>query len=212
MHVVAVGGSDAGIAAALRARELDPGCEVTVIVADAYPNFSICGIPYYVAGDVAHWSNLAHRSIADLEATGMRLLHAAARLAVGRGAGCRPGLGVRIRSPPRIAAVEAQEIARGSGGLVLTLPAERPCPRGAAHQMICAPGDLPRIFHDDLNPQVRRCPEWDSNPHWIGFEPNASAGWAIGAVLRRIVPVVSTTRPAAVGTRALATTPTRLCP
>lgn len=25
------------------------------------------------------------------------------------------------------------------------------------------------------------CPEWDSNPHWIGFEPNASAGWAIGA-------------------------------
>ena len=73
MHVVAVGGSDAGIAAALRARELDPGCEVTVIVADAYPNFSICGIPYYVAGDVAHWSNLAHRSIADLEATGMRL-------------------------------------------------------------------------------------------------------------------------------------------
>ncbi len=73
MHVVAVGGSDAGIAAALRARELDPGCEVTVVVADAYPNFSICGIPYYVAGDVAHWSNLAHRSIADLEATGMRL-------------------------------------------------------------------------------------------------------------------------------------------
>lgn len=73
MHVVAVGGSDAGIAAALRARELDPGCEVTVVAADAYPNFSICGIPYYVAGDVAHWSNLAHRSIADLEATGMRL-------------------------------------------------------------------------------------------------------------------------------------------
>src|SRR5690606_127159 len=26
-----------------------------------------------------------------------------------------------------------------------------------------------------------RCPEWDSNPHWIGFEPIASAGWAIGA-------------------------------
>ena len=26
-----------------------------------------------------------------------------------------------------------------------------------------------------------RCPEWDSNPHWYGFEPYASAGWAIGA-------------------------------
>ena len=48
MHIVAIGGSDAGISAALRARELDPACEVTVVVADAYPNFSICGIPYYV--------------------------------------------------------------------------------------------------------------------------------------------------------------------
>lgn len=73
MHLVAIGGSDAGISAALRARELDPGCEVTVVVADAYPNFSICGIPYYVSGEVSHWRNLAHRSIADLEATGMGL-------------------------------------------------------------------------------------------------------------------------------------------
>jgi NADPH-dependent 2,4-dienoyl-CoA reductase/sulfur reductase-like enzyme len=73
MHLVAIGGSDAGISAALRARELDPGCEVTVVVADAYPNFSICGIPYYVSGEVTHWRNLAHRSIADLEATGISL-------------------------------------------------------------------------------------------------------------------------------------------
>jgi NADPH-dependent 2,4-dienoyl-CoA reductase/sulfur reductase-like enzyme len=73
MHIVAVGGSDAGISAALRAREVDPGAEFTVVVADAYPNFSICGIPYYVSGEVAHWRNLAHRTIADLEAAGMRL-------------------------------------------------------------------------------------------------------------------------------------------
>ena len=73
MHLVMIGGSDAGISAALRARELDPGVEVSVVVADAYPNFSICGIPYYVSGEVTHWRNLAHRSIADLEATGMRL-------------------------------------------------------------------------------------------------------------------------------------------
>ena len=74
MHLIAIGGSDAGISAALRARELDPDAEVTVVVADAYPNFSICGIPYYVSGEVSHWRNLAHRTIADLEATGMRLL------------------------------------------------------------------------------------------------------------------------------------------
>ena len=73
MHIIAIGGSDAGISAALRARELDPDTEVTVVVADAYPNFSICGIPYYVSGEVTHWRNLAHRTIADLEATGMGL-------------------------------------------------------------------------------------------------------------------------------------------
>jgi NADPH-dependent 2,4-dienoyl-CoA reductase/sulfur reductase-like enzyme len=73
MRLVMIGGSDAGISAALRARELDPGADVTVVVADAFPNFSICGIPYYVSGEVTHWRNLAHRTIADLEAAGMGL-------------------------------------------------------------------------------------------------------------------------------------------
>src|SRR5262249_39069213 len=73
MHLVMIGGSDAGISAALWARELDPGADVTVVVADAYPNFSICGIPYYLSGEVARWQNLAHRTIADLEAAGMWL-------------------------------------------------------------------------------------------------------------------------------------------
>ena len=73
MHLVAIGGSDAGISAALRARELDTDTEVTVVVADAYPNFSICGIPYYVSGEVTHWRNLAHRTLDDLEATGMQV-------------------------------------------------------------------------------------------------------------------------------------------
>ncbi|MGO8882366.1 MAG: FAD-dependent oxidoreductase [Streptosporangiaceae bacterium] len=73
MHLIAIGGSDAGISAALRARELDPGADVSVVVADAFPNFSICGIPYYVSGEVTHWRNLAHRTVADLEATGMNL-------------------------------------------------------------------------------------------------------------------------------------------
>ena len=73
MHLVMIGGSDAGISAALRARELDPGADVTVVVADAYPNFSICGIPYYLSGEVTRWHNLAHRTIGDLEAAGMWL-------------------------------------------------------------------------------------------------------------------------------------------
>jgi NADPH-dependent 2,4-dienoyl-CoA reductase/sulfur reductase-like enzyme len=73
-HIVAIGGSDAGISAALRARELDPASDFTVVVSDVYPNFSICGIPYYISGEVTHWSNLAHRTADDLAASGMRVL------------------------------------------------------------------------------------------------------------------------------------------
>ncbi|MGD8194591.1 FAD-dependent oxidoreductase [Herbiconiux sp. P18] len=73
MHLVAIGGSDAGISTALRARELDPSVDATVVVADAYPNFSICGIPYYFSREVNPWQSLAHRTHADLEATGMQL-------------------------------------------------------------------------------------------------------------------------------------------
>ena len=62
MHLVVIGGSDAGISAALRAQELEPGAEITVLVADDYPNFSICGLPYFLSGETPDWHALAHRS------------------------------------------------------------------------------------------------------------------------------------------------------
>lgn len=74
MHFVVVGGSDAGISAALRARELAPDTEVSVVVADAYPNYSICGIPYLISGDVRDWHDLAHRTRGELDAAGIHLL------------------------------------------------------------------------------------------------------------------------------------------
>ncbi len=74
MHLLALGGSDAGISAALRARELDPSVEVSVMLADEYPNFSICGIPYLVAGEVADWRHLAHRHREQIEGLGIALL------------------------------------------------------------------------------------------------------------------------------------------
>jgi NADPH-dependent 2,4-dienoyl-CoA reductase/sulfur reductase-like enzyme len=74
MRLLVIGGSDAGISAGLRARELDPTVEVSLLVADAYPNFSICGLPYYLSGDVADWRDLAHRTTADLEQAGLQLL------------------------------------------------------------------------------------------------------------------------------------------
>ena len=101
MHLVVVGGSDAGISAALRARELDPTVDVTVVVADAFPNYSICGIPYFISGEVGHWSNLAHRTLADLEATGMRLMldTVATAITAGRAHADRPRPG-RPRAAP----------------------------------------------------------------------------------------------------------------
>jgi NADPH-dependent 2,4-dienoyl-CoA reductase/sulfur reductase-like enzyme len=74
MRLVVIGGSDAGISAGLRARELDPSVEVSLLVADAFPNFSICGLPYYLSGDVSDWRSLAHRTSTDLEAAGLELL------------------------------------------------------------------------------------------------------------------------------------------
>gem|GEM_PF-597244 len=47
---------------------------MSLLVADAYPNFSICGLPYYLSGDVGDWRSLAHRTTTDLEQAGLRLL------------------------------------------------------------------------------------------------------------------------------------------
>lgn len=73
-RLVIVGGSDAGISAGLRAREVDPSWDVTLVVADAYPNFSICGLPFYLSGETPDWRSLAHRTRTDLEAAGLELM------------------------------------------------------------------------------------------------------------------------------------------
>ncbi len=72
-QILVIGGSDAGISAALRAREVDPAATVTMLVADAFPNYSICGLPFYLSGEVADWRQLAHRSLGDIESTGIRV-------------------------------------------------------------------------------------------------------------------------------------------
>ena len=72
-HLLVIGGSDAGISASLRARELDPETDVTLVVADQYPNFSICGIPFYLSGETPDWHDLAHRTREEIEASGLSL-------------------------------------------------------------------------------------------------------------------------------------------
>ncbi len=73
-HIVIIGGSDAGISAALRVRELGAQTDVTVVVADAYPGFSICGLPFFLSGEVVDWHTLAHHGMKELEKQGIRLL------------------------------------------------------------------------------------------------------------------------------------------
>jgi NADPH-dependent 2,4-dienoyl-CoA reductase/sulfur reductase-like enzyme len=74
VRVVIIGGSDAGISAGLRVRELDPSAEVRVVLADSFPNYSICGLPFYVSGETLDWRDLAHRHADDLQAAGLDLL------------------------------------------------------------------------------------------------------------------------------------------
>jgi NADPH-dependent 2,4-dienoyl-CoA reductase/sulfur reductase-like enzyme len=73
-RIVVIGGSDAGISAALRAREMDSSTAVTVIVADTFPNYSICGLPFYLSGEVPDWQNLAHRTHEEITAAGISVL------------------------------------------------------------------------------------------------------------------------------------------
>jgi NADPH-dependent 2,4-dienoyl-CoA reductase/sulfur reductase-like enzyme len=72
-RLVVIGGSDAGISAALRAREVDPSWHVTLVCADAFPNFSICGLPFFLSGETPRWESLAHRTRAEIEGRGIEL-------------------------------------------------------------------------------------------------------------------------------------------
>jgi NADPH-dependent 2,4-dienoyl-CoA reductase/sulfur reductase-like enzyme len=62
-----IGGSDAGVSAALRIKEFDPQANVTVTVADEYPSFGICGLPFFISGEVTDWRTLAHHTTREFE-------------------------------------------------------------------------------------------------------------------------------------------------
>ena len=73
-RVLIIGGSDAGISAGLRAREVDHATEVTLLVGDRFPNYSICGLPFLISGETPDWHALAHRNREELESAGLELL------------------------------------------------------------------------------------------------------------------------------------------
>jgi NADPH-dependent 2,4-dienoyl-CoA reductase/sulfur reductase-like enzyme len=73
-RLVVIGGSDAGISVALRAREVDTAVEVSVLIADSFANYSICGLPFYLSGEVPDWHLLAHRTVEEISREGIDLL------------------------------------------------------------------------------------------------------------------------------------------
>ncbi len=78
MRFLIIGGSDAGISAALRAHEMDSRAEVTVLLEDDFPNYSICGLPFYLSGETPDWHSLAHRT--EFEGISIRRGHCATRI------------------------------------------------------------------------------------------------------------------------------------
>jgi NADPH-dependent 2,4-dienoyl-CoA reductase/sulfur reductase-like enzyme len=120
LRLVIVGGSDAGISAGLRAHELDPSVRPTLLIADAYPNFSICGIPYWLSGEVSERRHLAHRTREDLERAGrdLRLETLAERIDVNN-------RGLTVRTPDgRQDAIEYDRLVIATGAV----PARPPIP------------------------------------------------------------------------------------
>ena len=48
--------------------------DISVLVADRFPNYSICGLPFYLSGEVPDWQTLAHRTIEEIERQAIHLL------------------------------------------------------------------------------------------------------------------------------------------
>lgn len=63
MDFVVIGGGASGMAAASKAKRVDPSINVTVVEAGNYVSYAECGIPYYLEGIVKSPENLLHYPI-----------------------------------------------------------------------------------------------------------------------------------------------------
>ncbi len=58
MKLVIIGGGASGSEAALQARKYDKDADITIIERQNYPQYSLCGLPYAVSGDIKEFGNL----------------------------------------------------------------------------------------------------------------------------------------------------------
>lgn len=63
MDFVVIGGGASGMAAASKAKRINPSINVTVVEAGSYVSYAECGIPYYLEGVVKNPENLLHYPI-----------------------------------------------------------------------------------------------------------------------------------------------------
>ena len=73
MNILIIGGSDAGISAGLRIKELEPNVDVNILLPDKFPNYSICGLPFLLSGETSDQVQLAHRSNEQLVDAGLNV-------------------------------------------------------------------------------------------------------------------------------------------
>jgi len=91
-RLIIVGGDAAGMSAAAQARRVDPQLEVIVFEKSAYASYGACGMPYYIAGDIATAEELLALSPEQIKQRGIdarcghevREIRAGARVVVGQ--------------------------------------------------------------------------------------------------------------------------------
>lgn len=58
MKIVIIGAGAAGTSAATEARKINREAEITVINSEGYPEYSRCGLPYAISGEIKAFENL----------------------------------------------------------------------------------------------------------------------------------------------------------
>jgi len=75
MDFVVIGGGASGMAAASKAKRVDPSINVTVVESGNYVSYAECGIPYYLEGIVKSPENLLHYPIEEFtEKRGIKII------------------------------------------------------------------------------------------------------------------------------------------
>jgi len=59
-RIVVIGAGAAGMSAASRAKRLKPSNEVIVFDSSRWVSFALCGIPYYIGGEVSELEDLLY--------------------------------------------------------------------------------------------------------------------------------------------------------